>query len=107
MSLQEFCIPYFSQPLLLEGATVATMIGTNNPLLCETGYFIETNGFYNCMKPPVSITSTKDEFLPGDECFFKAYLNINSVYSESVQFTTAKCGFNVGKMAYCDQHKGD
>lgn len=93
----------FSQPLLSTGATIATILGTNNPFLCETGYAITVNNKTHCMKPPVSITSFKDEFLPGDECFYKAYLNIASVHTESVQFGTAKCGFNKNKMAYCDQ----
>ena len=60
------------------------MIGVNNPFLCETGYSVEVNKLFHCMKPPVSITSTLDPFLPGDECFFKAYLNIDNVHSESV-----------------------
>ncbi len=59
------------------------------------------------MKPPVSITSTSDGFNAGDECFYKAYLNLNSVNSESVLFGNAKCGFNKGVMAYCDQQIGD
>ena len=79
------------------------MIGIDFPFLCETGYTMKVNNISFCMNPPVSITSTSDGFLPGDECFYKAYLNYNNVNNESIQFGTAKCGFNKGHLAYCDQ----
>lgn len=40
LSLQPYCVPYFSQPLVFPGATSATLIGTNNSMVCESGYAI-------------------------------------------------------------------
>lgn len=102
MSISKFCVPFFSQPLVMLGGNSSTKIGINNPMLCDTGYAITVDGSFYCMKAPKSITSYKVPVTVGTECFYDSYLNVNAPFTPTTQYDLAMCGFNVNSKAYCN-----
>lgn len=106
-STLKHCVPLFSQDLKMEDADYSTQLGTDEPLLCKTGYAMFEEDHWWCMNPPVSTTTYKMGFEQGAKCFYKAYLDKENPDNEAIQQDFALCGFNTDQKAYCNQREGD
>lgn len=69
---------------------------------CESGAIKNIGGKFYCMPGDTMETSTTTEWDRGQECFFEAYLDINSPFAPVVKKKSAGCGYNRNGKAYCN-----
>jgi hypothetical protein len=59
------------------------------------------------MPAPTSITSSNVGQPLGSKCFYRVHNNTSDLQSTVVESDYAKCGFNEGDLAFCDERRGD